>query len=563
MQRLSTGLRVNSAKDDAAALAISTGLVSQIKGMSQAIKNVNDGISLTQTAESALGNVVNILQRMRELAVQAANGTLTTANRAAIQLEYDANINQINSVLGTSDFNGIKLFDGSASALQIQSGAGVDSKDTISIPKITAKSLLGVDATENVINGASQQAAVSGSQQAVTNGSQQASTNTNTSSQVAGTSSVNNNSSNSGYTDYLQFDGTGQSVSGSITNIPVGNSPRTFEMIVQVPATSTSGTLFQYGTANTYQNFAFVLTNGRPEFWGFHMDYLTSTTINDGNYHKLAITFNGNNISMYVDGAQISSSTTNNGNLFVPGSQTGTNFSDLNTTPNTQFVIGNYNFGGGNLNANIKQLAIFDAALTQPQIAALPTSLTGTEANLVANYDFQKQTTVGGSPVAATIINSVNNGDPLTYNGWTLQQAPPAQPSNNQNSNASSSNQTPTQISSNQANNAPQSTQSIIDDVKTADDATQSLKTLDDAIGKVTDIRTYLGAMQNSMQAVVDNLTSGVVNAQQSNGRLIDTDYTVATSELSRSQIISQAATAMLAQANQSTQLVLQLIKQQ
>ena len=148
MQRLSTGVRVNSAKDDAAALAISTGLVSQIKGMAVATRNVNDGISLAQTAESALGSVVNMLQRMRELAVQSANGTLTTANRAAIQLEYDANINQINTVLGTTNFNGIKLFDGSASALQIQSGASVTNKDTISIPQMTSKSLLGVSGTE-------------------------------------------------------------------------------------------------------------------------------------------------------------------------------------------------------------------------------------------------------------------------------------------------------------------------------------------------------------------------------------------------------------------------------
>ena len=133
MQRLSTGLHVNSAKDDAAALAISTGLVSQIKGMAVATRNVADGISLAQTAESALASVINMMQRMRELAVQSANGTLTTANRAAIQLEYDANINQINTVLGTSNFNGIKLFDGSASALNIQSGASVANKNTIKI----------------------------------------------------------------------------------------------------------------------------------------------------------------------------------------------------------------------------------------------------------------------------------------------------------------------------------------------------------------------------------------------------------------------------------------------
>jgi flagellin-like hook-associated protein FlgL len=97
--------------------------------------------------------------------------------------------------------------------------------------------------------------------------------------------------------------------------------------------------------------------------------------------------------------------------------------------------------------------------------------------------------------------------------------------------------------------------------VTTEENASQSLAVIDDAMAKVTDLRTYLGAMQNSLQAVIDNLTSSGTNAQQANGRQIDTDYAETTTQLSRNQIISQAATAMLAQANQSSQLVLQLLK--
>ena len=239
MQRLSTGVRVNSAKDDAAALAISTGLISQIKGMAVATRNVADGISLAQTAESALGNVVNMLQRMRELAVQSANGTLTTANRAAIQLEYDANINQINTVLGTTNFNGIKLFDGSASALSIQSGASVTNKDTISIPKLINPS------------------DTSGSSNSISGGAGAGAAN----AQAGAVSLVNNdNVNNSGYSNYLAFNGTSQSVSGAIPNLPIGNSPRTVEMSLQVPAGSGSNdnnvALFQYGDGNNiYQTF--------------------------------------------------------------------------------------------------------------------------------------------------------------------------------------------------------------------------------------------------------------------------------------------------------------------
>jgi len=95
MQQLSTGLRINSAKDDAAGLAIATKMNSNIRGVAVAVRNANDGISMAQTAESALGSVTNMLQRMRELAVQASNGTLTSQNRASMQLEVKQLANEI------------------------------------------------------------------------------------------------------------------------------------------------------------------------------------------------------------------------------------------------------------------------------------------------------------------------------------------------------------------------------------------------------------------------------------------------------------------------------------
>ena len=101
----------------------------------------------------------------------------------------------------------------------------------------------------------------------------------------------------------------------------------------------------------------------------------------------------------------------------------------------------------------------------------------------------------------------------------------------------------------------------VIPDVTTAAKAIDSLAKLDTAIGALSDIRSYLGAVQNTLAAMGDNLTESINNAQQSNGRIMDTDYTVTTTELSRTQIINQASTAMLAQANQAPQLVLQLLK--
>jgi flagellin len=126
MERLSTGKRINSAKDDAAGLAIATSMTSQVMGMGQGIRNANDGISLAQTAEGALGEVTNMLQRIRELAVQGASGTFQTSDRAAMQSEVTNLTQQISDVLGNTTFNGISLFSTTAGTdvnIDIQTGA--------------------------------------------------------------------------------------------------------------------------------------------------------------------------------------------------------------------------------------------------------------------------------------------------------------------------------------------------------------------------------------------------------------------------------------------------------
>lgn len=132
MERLSTGKRIASAKDDAAGLAIATSMTSQVRGMSQAIRNSNDGISLAQTAEGSLNEVTNMLQRIRELAVQSSSGTYQdTTDRAYMQTEVDELTAQIDQVITNSTFNGVKLFDGTTTAVTVQTGA--NSADTVDL----------------------------------------------------------------------------------------------------------------------------------------------------------------------------------------------------------------------------------------------------------------------------------------------------------------------------------------------------------------------------------------------------------------------------------------------
>ena len=135
MQRLSSGLRINSAKDDAAGLAISERMTSQINGLDQAGRNANDGISLAQTAEGALGSIGDNLQRIRELAVQSANATNSSTDRAAIQTEVGQLMSEIDRVANQTSFNGVKLVDGSFSSAVFQVGANAG--ETITVGSIT------------------------------------------------------------------------------------------------------------------------------------------------------------------------------------------------------------------------------------------------------------------------------------------------------------------------------------------------------------------------------------------------------------------------------------------
>lgn len=148
MERLSTGKRINSAKDDAAGLAIASSMTASIRGMNQAIRNSNDGISMAQTAEGALEEVTNMLQRIRELSVQSASGTYSTTDRTNLQTEVAALTGQITSILTNTEFNGVKLFDGSAGAsgvVTIQTGSNASDTVDLTFADIDLDSAVAVD----------------------------------------------------------------------------------------------------------------------------------------------------------------------------------------------------------------------------------------------------------------------------------------------------------------------------------------------------------------------------------------------------------------------------------
>lgn len=133
LQRLSSGLRINQASDDAAGLAISNGLTAQVRGLNQAVRNAGDGLSLLGTAESAISEQTNILQRVRELAVQSANDTNSMTNRGSLNDEVNALVSELTRIAGTVEFNGLKLLDGTFTSKEVQVGAYAGSNQKISV----------------------------------------------------------------------------------------------------------------------------------------------------------------------------------------------------------------------------------------------------------------------------------------------------------------------------------------------------------------------------------------------------------------------------------------------
>ncbi|MFB0875422.1 MULTISPECIES: flagellin [unclassified Sphingobium] len=150
MERLSTGKRLNSAKDDAAGMGIATMMTAQVRGIAQGIRNANDGLSLAQTADGALAEMTNMLQRMRELAVQALNGTNDTDARTAIKTEMDQLAGQIDDQIATSKFNGKNLFDGTAANVYIQAGANASNGVTIDLTDLSADATIAAVVTGGV-----------------------------------------------------------------------------------------------------------------------------------------------------------------------------------------------------------------------------------------------------------------------------------------------------------------------------------------------------------------------------------------------------------------------------
>ncbi len=461
IQRLSSGLRINSAKDDAAGLAISERFTSQIRGLNQAVRNANDGISLAQTAEGALKASGDILQRVRELSVQSANATNSASDRQALQAEVGQLVSELDRISQTTEFNGRRLLDGTFGTQQFQVGANAN-QTIIAATANLRTSVYGNNQTKN--DGGVATLAAFGSNGntggAVTiNGSIGSATVTTGSNSTAkaNVSLINAQTVATGVTATARTD-----VSVSFA------SAGAYTLTLQSDNTTAQTVSFTLAAAGTAEGLSAAVA-----------------AINDQS-SKTGVIASLNSAGSAV----ILSNAT--GNDITLSDTVALNAGDVTVTKLDEALVA---VGAG---------AVLDAAGTVAQNATVSGYIT---------LDSSKSFSV-----------SVAAGNTLTANGSTLKKV---------------------------------SDLDITSFVK----ATDALKTVDSAIAFISGQRASLGALQSRFETAIGNLQTTSENLSASRSRILDADFAQETANLSRAQILQQAGTAMVAQANQLPQGVLALLR--
>lgn len=577
MQRLSSGLRVNSAKDDAAGLAIAERMNTQVKGLTVAARNANDGISLAQTAEGALGKVGDMLQRMRELAVQASNATNSASDRAALQAEVSQLAAEIDRVAKQTNFNGQKILDGSFAGAVFQVGA--NSGDNVTLGALAdtraskislvnyAHNTVSFDVNDNPTPAIKDYAVeIPAGELKITIGStppqeveleliKPATSSLERLGQVV--TAINNKSVDTGVTAYMSRDET------------------TGDYKIELMSAKTDAEGKPYGV--TFTGFTEATTGiGKPTALNniqapdaldpFTVPSLTIATIADPTATNAVPTSpNAADITNFRDKYDDYKVLDDVGALLA---ELDAAIEDYGTPANANLTEAEANAWNkiaakvtalqalGDLSTEISEynatLPIDSASLlatanipADPTPAQVSTGITTLQTSLginlkdpggfdLANYmegtAWSTKEGFGQTEALAAleeaIGNAINNGLNITKSDQQVNQ---------------------------------RGLDSI--DVTTQEGAWVALKKIDSAIDQINASRATLGAMQTRFETAVNNIDIQVENLSAARGRIVDADFAVETANLSRTQILQQAGTAMVAQANQIPQNVLQLLQ--
>ena len=508
LQRLSSGLRINSAKDDAAGLAISERFTTQIRGLTQAARNASDGISLAQTAEGALSELTNNLQRIRELAVQAANSTNSASDRAALNQEVQQRLEEINRIATQTSFNGQKILDGTFGDATFQVGANVGEVITIGLNTSMKTTDIGafVNATSDAGGVSAEVGAPAGS------GGLAAPT-----AAVATYTGVDGNSFAEGQ---LQINSV--NVKASTDYAVAGDASRDgTSAYAKAAAINASGIAGVTASATTQVTFSAV--GGGDLF----MD-ASSLAGSDG----LAYT-------LMINGEAIWTNTT----VTSAGITIDEAIAAINSKQFDTGVVASKD-ESGNLVLTAK-----DGRNIQIQ-----ESIEFADGATAADDSSGNVDTVFGS-TAITDDTTASDDDgtatqTLVYRGTVTLQASSDVTINQGQAYIGFSSGTLLAGSS-------LSAASVVD----VQSALNTILSVDAALTQVSELRSTLGAIQNRFESTIANLQTTTENLTASRSRILDADFAAETANLTRAQILQQAGIAMLAQANALPNNVLALLR--
>jgi flagellin len=522
LQRLSSGLRINSAKDDAAGLAISNRFQTQVRGLNVAVRNANDGISFAQTTESALTEISTALQRMRDLAVQSANDTNSGSDRLSLQAEVDQLVAEINRIAKTTTFNNRPVLDGSNTTLNFHIGANAN--QTVQVT--------GVDARASSLG--SQPGVVQSTGDRV----------------VLGTAGDNG-------TQGIQ-ENADLTANVSISNFTVRLDSTANVDAINIADVAYGGNIDQVSTSN--------LTDRTSDNYGTGIAKSVAARINSiradgeeslqGVYASATTTFRGsdlaaNDYSGNVDSANAASTNVGQGSI-----------------ENGDLVINGVDIGPVAFQVNDA-----DGSLTESINAK--SNVTGVTASVDRNGELVLTAEDGRDIIITTSTAGVTNdlfggGDELTIDRFDanltdLRVSGRLTVTGTDTINFSGTSNDEVGVDDLTLDGTQDNIQAVGTianaDITTIEGANTLIGSVDSALDQINSIRGQLGAIQNRFESTIRNLSSISESLAAANSRILDADFAAETATLAKNQVLQQAGISVLAQANALPQQVLSLLQ--
>jgi flagellin len=490
LQRLSSGLRINSAKDDAAGLAITERFTTQIRGLNQAVRNANDGISLSQTAEGALGELTNNLQRIRELAIQSANATNSDSDRAALDQEVQQRLAEIDRIAAQTSFNGRKLLDGTFGNASFQVGANVGETIDLDLSDSVRRDSLGEVATATSVD--------------------------------LGTVIIQDADAVTATSGNLGVYTPGGLETG-------GANPYTYTLTLDDgvnPATTITDTVLAGGTG-TIATFAAALdgvfANDGATVNGFTISYGGETDSTDALTNGTLSFTRADGVNFTVSeafgGTGTPTSTTGFDDAVLDGTGITTTDGSEATTA-TPYVLAADALTIRVGDADPVSVAADTYTTSQEFVDAINIALGG---NASATLNDDGTLTITGSEDV-----TIGGGDAATFFAAT---------------------------------DYPASGDLTAVNILTVAASNDVILRIDSALTEVSDLRSTFGAIQNRFESTIANLATTAESLSASRSRIQDADFAAETAALTRAQILQQAGTSILAQANALPQNVLTLLQ--